>query len=71
MPRRTKTITFSLPPEMAARVEEMKRDEGRTTNELVREALRYYFEGREQQRLVRYGDVRPDSKDHRPKTSSE
>ena len=55
MPRKTKTITFSLPPEMAMRVEEFKQDEGRTTSELLREALRHYFDEREQSKAFRNG----------------
>lgn len=51
MRRRTRTITFSLPPEMAVQVEEMKNDEGRTTSELMREALRCYMGERERKRL--------------------
>ena len=58
MPRATKTITFSLPPEMAAKVEEVRREEGRTTSELVREALRRYIQEREWKGLLRYGERR-------------
>ena len=42
--RNTKTITFSLPPEMAEQVQDVMRDEGRTMSELIREALRNYME---------------------------
>ena len=53
-PRRiSRTITFSLPPEMFQRV---KDEEGRDMSELVREALRLYMEDRElrrEQRLER------------------
>ena len=45
--RNTKTITFSLPPEMAEQVQDVMRDEGRTMSELIREALRNYMEERE------------------------
>ena len=38
--RRTKTITFSLLPEMAEQVQDVMREEGRTMSELIREALR-------------------------------
>ena len=47
MARRTKTITFSLPPDMAERVVEIMKEEGRTMSELVREALRTYMHVRE------------------------
>ena len=39
MTRKTKTITFSLLPEMAEQVQEAMREEGRTMSELIREAL--------------------------------
>ena len=44
MTRKTKTITFSLLPEMAEQVQEVMRQEGRTMSELIREALRNYIE---------------------------
>ena len=53
-PRNTKTITFSLPPEMADQVQEVMRGEGRTMSELIREALRNYMEEREWLRTIRY-----------------
>ena len=58
MARSSKTITFSLPPEMADLVEEVRRREGRTTSELIREALRRYVEEREWRDMLRYGDRR-------------
>ena len=58
MPRRTKVITFSLPPEMAERVRQVMADEDRTMSELVREALRLYMDDREWRSLVRYGQRR-------------
>ena len=53
-PRNTKTITFSLPPEMAEQVQGLMREEGRTMSELIREALRNYMEEREWLRAIRY-----------------
>ena len=53
-PRNTRTITFSLPPEMAEQVQDVMRDEGRTMSELIREALRNYMEEREWLRTIRY-----------------
>ena len=53
-PRNTKTITFSLPPEMAQQVQDVMREEGRTMSELIREALRNYMEEREWFRTIRY-----------------
>ena len=56
-PRRiSRTITFSLPPEMYAQVQRVREEEGRDMSELVREALRLYMEDRElrrEQRLER------------------
>ena len=54
MTRRTKTITFSLLPEMAERVQDVMLEEGRTMSELIREALRLYMEEREWLRTIRY-----------------
>ena len=57
-PRNTKTITFSLPPEMAERVQQVMKDEGRTMSELIREALRNYMEEREWLRIARHERLR-------------
>ena len=47
-PRRiSRTITFSLPPEMFEQVRRVKEEEGRDMSELVREALHLYMEDRE------------------------
>ena len=46
-PRKTDTITFSLPPEMAEQVREVVKEEDRTVSELLREAIRLYMEERE------------------------
>ncbi len=45
--RKTDTITFSLPPEMAEQVREVVKEEDRTVSELLREAIRLYMEERE------------------------
>ena len=58
MSRRTKVLTFSLPPEMAEQVRQVMEEEGRTMSELIREALRTYMQEREWNRLVRYGQRR-------------
>lgn len=55
MSRTSRTITFSLPPEMAAQVEKIMKEEGRTRSELLREALRRYMLAREWRGLARYG----------------
>ena len=54
--RKSRTITFSLPPELFVEVQRVKDEEGRAMSELVREALRLYMEDRElrrEQRLER------------------
>ena len=56
--RKTKTITFSLPPEMAEQVQDVMRDEGRTMSELSREALRNYMKEREWLQTIRYERLR-------------
>jgi predicted transcriptional regulator len=44
--RTTDTMTISLPPAMVKELEKVRKAENRTRSELVREALRRYFEGR-------------------------
>ena len=58
MPRTTKVITFSLPPEMAEQVRQVMAEEDRTMSQLIREALRLYMDDREWRVLVRYGQRR-------------
>ena len=58
-PRRiSRTITFSLPPEMFEQVQRVKEEEGRDMSELVREALRLYMEDRELRRQERVERLR-------------
>ena len=56
-PRRiSRTITFSLSPQMYEQVQRVRDEEGRDMSELVRQALRLYLEDRElrrEQRLER------------------
>ena len=56
--RKSRTITFSLPPEMFEEVQRAKDDEGRDMSELVREALRLYMEDRELRREARLERLR-------------
>ena len=56
MPRTTKTITFSLPPDMAERVDEVIRQQGRSKSEFVREAVLRYIEECEWRHLLQYGE---------------
>ena len=44
--RTTETMTVSLPPAMVKQFETVRKAENRTRSELVREALRSYFESR-------------------------
>ena len=46
-PRKSKVITFSLPPEMAQQVQQVVEEEGRTVSEFLREAIRLYMDERE------------------------
>lgn len=56
MPRTTRTITFSLPPEMADRVDGMLRQQGRQRSEFLRDAVLRYVEECEWRELLRYGE---------------
>ena len=47
MPRKSKVVTFSLPPEMAEQVQQVVDEEGRTMSEFLREAIRLYMDERE------------------------
>jgi predicted transcriptional regulator len=44
--RTTETMTLSLPPAMARQLEKVRKQEHRTRSELIREALRHYFDSR-------------------------
>jgi len=50
--RPTRTVTISLPPELARRVDRVARAEGRSRSELFREALRQYLERQERWKLI-------------------
>ena len=56
--RKSRTITFSLPPEMFEEVQRVKDEEGRDMSELVREALRLYMEDRDLRREARLERLR-------------
>ena len=58
MPRTTKTITFSLPPEMAERLDEVMQRQGRSRSEFLREAVLRYIEECEWRQLLQYGEER-------------
>jgi len=46
MPRATKLVTVSVPPDLLKRAQSVAREEGRTQSELFREALRFYLTAR-------------------------
>ena len=56
MPRTTRTITFSLPPEMAERLDEVMQGQGRSRSEFLREAVLRYIEECEWRQLLQYGE---------------
>ena len=58
MPRTTKTITFSLPPEMADRVDEVMKQQRRSRSEFLRDAVLRYIEECEWRKLLQYGEER-------------
>lgn len=58
MPRTTKTITFSLPPEMAERLDEAMQQQGGSRSEFLRESVIRYIEECEWRQLLRYGEER-------------
>ena len=47
MPRKSKVITFSMPPEMAEQVQQVVEEEDRTMSEFLRDAIRLYLDDRE------------------------
>ena len=54
MTRTTRSITFSLPSEIADKVNEAAKQEGCTRSELLRTALLDYIEKRKWRQLVEY-----------------
>ena len=46
MSRISKTVTFSMPPEMAEEVRQAVAEEGRTMSEFLRDAVRLYMDER-------------------------
>ena len=47
MPRKSKVISFLMPPEMAEQVQQVVDEEGRTVSEFLRDAIRLYMDERE------------------------
>ena len=58
MARTTKTITFSLPSEMADRVDKVMKQQGRSRSEFLRDAVLRYIEECEWRQLLQYGEER-------------
>ncbi len=58
MARTTKTISLSIPPGMAKKIQELMKEEDRTRSELIREALRRYVEEQEWKKIYRYGEIK-------------
>ena len=52
-PRRSKTLTFSLPPEMEAQVRDVMKEDDLSVSELLRQAIRLFMEEREWRRRER------------------
>lgn len=66
MPRTTRTITFSLPPELADRVDEIMKQQRRSRSEFLREAVLRYIQECEWRQLLQYGEARARAKGIRP-----
>ncbi len=58
MARTTKTISVSLPPEMAEQVDKTSKKQGRSRSDFVRAALLRYFGECEWRELLTYGEHR-------------
>ena len=58
MQRKNKTITISLPVELADRVAEVSKQKGLSRSEFLREAVDRYVQEYEWRQLVNYGERR-------------
>ena len=56
--RTSKIVSITLPPAMLKEAERLAKKENRTISELVREALRYYQQGRRWDEINAYGRAR-------------
>ena len=56
--RRSKTITFSLPPEMEAQVRQVMKEDDLSVSELLRQGIRLFMEEREWRRRERMERLR-------------
>lgn len=66
MQRKNKTITISLPVELADRVAEVSKQQGLSRSEFLREAVDRYVKEYEWRQLVNYGERRASEKGIRP-----
>ena len=57
-PRRSKTITFSLPPDMEAQVRQVMKEDDLSVSELLRHGIRLFMEEREWRRRERLERLR-------------
>ena len=57
-PRRSKTITFSLPPEMEAQVRQVMKEDDLSVSELLRQGIRLFMEEREWRKRERLERLR-------------
>ena len=71
MARTTKTITFSLPPEMADRVDKVVKQQGGSRSEFLRDAVLRYIEECEWRQLLQYGEDRARDKGIGPEDVAE
>ena len=71
MARTTKTITFSLPPEMADRVDKVVKQQGGSRSEFLRDAVLRYIEECEWRQLFQYGEERARDKGIGPEDVAE
>ena len=63
-PRRSKTITFSLPPEMEAQVRQVMKEDDLSVSELLRQGIRLFMEEREWRRRERLERLRSRQNEH-------
>ena len=63
-PRRSKTLTFSLPPEMEAQVRQVMREDDLSVSELLRQGIRLFMEEREWRRRERLERLRSQQTGH-------
>ena len=57
-PRKSKTLTFSLPPEMEVQVRRVMKEDDLSVSELLRQAIRLFMEEREWRRRERLERLR-------------